>query len=202
MLRYVLTLLLIPMPGFADGYLNPEFTGRSYKAVLVTVPVEDLSFRERTEKTTLSYMKKYVASVGVRSLDLFPPIGDVSNEDYKKRLNERNLDAVLAIESTESKGSFPPNYKRTSKTFSMTYIGTRHNRAISASATLYDVATGKTVWVLPIAFTDDGDDIIKELTARVVSQLRKEKLLLVKPKEPSWFSKLNNEKESSERKEE
>lgn len=202
MLRYLLSLLLISTPAFADGYLNPEFTGKSYKTILITVPVQDLSFRQRMETTTIKYVKKYVASVGVRSLDLFPPIGDVSNDDYKKKLNEANLEAVLAIEPADSKGSFPPNYKHNSKTFSMSYVGTRWNKQISASATLYDSATGKTVWVLPIAFTDDGDDIIKELSARAIKHLRKEKLLLEKAKEPSWFSKLKGEEKSNEQKEE
>lgn len=200
MTRYFLLLVWISSPAFADGYLNPEFAGRSFKSILVTVPVEDLSFRERTEKATLSYLKKYAGSVCMKSLDLFPPIAEVSNDDYTKKLNEARIEAVLSIEPADSRGSFPPNYRHASTTFSMAHVGTRHNRSISASITLYDVQTGKTVWVLPIAFTDEGHDIIKGLSARIVSRLRNEKLLLAKPKEPSWFSKIKSDTKKDEQK--
>jgi len=202
MLRYFLPLLLISTPVLADGYLNPEFTGKSYKRILVTVPVVDLGFRERMETAIIKYMKKYVGSTGVRSLELFPPIGDISNDDYKKKLNNANLEAVLAIVSADSKGSFPPNYMHNSKTFTMSYVSTRWNKQISASVTLYDASTGKTVWVLPLDFTDDGNDIINELSARSVKHLLKAELLQQKPKEPSWFSKSLSEFNSGEQKNE
>jgi hypothetical protein len=193
MLRYLLPLLLVTAPALADGYLNPEFKGKTFNKILVTVPVKDLAFRERIETSIIKYMKKYVGSTGVRSLDLFLPIGDLSNDDYTKKLNEAGIEAVLAMESADSKGSFPPNYKLDSKTFTMSYVGTRWNKHISAIATLYDVSTGKTVWVLSLDFTDDGNDLIKELSARSVKHLHKSKLLLDQPKKPSWFSNFRSE---------
>jgi hypothetical protein len=202
MLRYLLPLLLISTPALADGYLNPEFTGKSYKRILVTVPVEDLGFRQRMETTIIKYMEKYVSSVGVGSLDIFMPFVDVSNDDYKKKLNEEGLEAVLVVNSSDSKESFPPNYKHKSETFTTTYVGSRWKKPISAIATLYDVSTGKTVWVLPLDLTIKGRAIIKELSYRPVKHLLKAKLLQDKVKEPSWFSKSLSEPNGSEQKNE
>jgi len=177
MLRYLLPLLIVATPAFADGYANPEFAGRTFKNVLVSVPVMDLKFREKMETKTIKYMQKYVDSVGVKSLDLFPPFLEATESDYIKKLKESGIDAVVVIEPSDAKGSFPPNYKHNSKTFAMGHVNTGRGRRISASITMYDVASGKSVWVGALGFKDDGDDIIKEVSYRTVKLLIKANLL-------------------------
>ena len=184
MLRYLLLpLLMVAAPAFADGYANPEFVGKSFKTVLVSVPVMDLKFREEMEAGTIKYLQKYVDNVGLKSLALFPPFSEVSDSDYKKKLKESNIDAVVVIEPSDDKGSFPPNYKHTSKTFTMAYASSRWKQDISASITMYDVASGKPVWVGSLGFKVKGRGIIKEVSYRTVKELMKAKLLDEKKKE-------------------
>lgn len=184
-MRYLLLfpLLVIASPALADGYANPEFAGKTFKTVLISVPVMDLKFRVEMETKTIKYMQKYTGSIGVKSLDLFPPFLEATESEYKKKLKESGIDAVVVIEPSDAKGSFPPNYKHNSKTFSMTYVSSRWKQSIAASITLYDVASGKPVWVDALGFKDSGDDIIKEVSYRAVKLLLKDKLLDGKKKD-------------------
>jgi hypothetical protein len=202
MFRYLPLLLLMSAPAFADAYLNPEFSGKSYAKILVTCPVQDLAFRQKMEKSTIKYMKKYVKTTGFTSLELFPPYEEVPDDKYMRMLKGMNLEAVLAVESADAERSFPPNYRRSSKTFAMSYVSTRHNRHISATSTLYDVSTGHAVWVGSLDFTDDGKDIIKEVSSRTVRYLLKAHLLEGKPKEPSWWQNSNSQSDTKENKNE
>lgn len=183
MLRYLLPLLIVATPAFADGYANPEFAGKTFKTVLVSVPVMDLKFRVEMETKTIKYMQKYAGSVAVKSLELFPPFLEVTESEYKKKLKESGIDAVVVIEPSDAKGSFPPIYKHNSKTFAMTYVSSRWKQSIAATITMYDVASGKPVWVDALGFKDSGDDIIKEVSYRTVKLLMKEKLLDQKKKD-------------------
>lgn len=183
MLRYLLPLLMVAAPAFADGYANPEFAGKTFKTVLVSVPIMDLKFREEMETRTIKYMQKYVSSAGVKSLELFPPFLEVTESDYKKKLKESGIDAVVVIEPSDFKGSFPPSYKLNSNTFTMTYASSRWKQSISATITMYDVESGKTVWVGSLGFSDKGGNIIKQVSYRTVKDLMKAKLLDEKKKE-------------------
>ena len=184
MLRYLLPFLIVATPAFADGYYaNPEFAGKEFKTVLVSVPVMDLQFREEMETKTIKYMQTYVNSAGVKSLTLFPPFLEATDSDYKKKLKESGIDAVLVIEPVDVKGSFPPSYKHHSKTFNWKFASSKWKQDISASIIVYDVASGKPVWGGTLGFKDKGKDMIKEVSYRTVKLLMKEKILEGKKKD-------------------
>ena len=177
MLRYLLLFLIVASPAYATGYTNPEFSGRVFKKVLVTVPVDDQKFRDEMESRTLEYMQKYVTTTGVRSVDLFPPFLEVDEASYVPKLKDSGIEAVVVILPKDTASSFPPLFKNKSKIFSMRFVDTRWQKDVSTSVTVYDALSGKIAWTGTFDIDEKGKKIIKEISIRTVRVLRDSRLL-------------------------
>lgn len=182
MSRYLFLFLFLASPVHAEGYLNPEFSGKKFRTILVTTPVLDINFREQMERATIKFLHKHGGSVGIASLTLFPPFLDVTDAEYKNKTSVSGNDAVLAIEPSDTMRSYPPNYKSNSKTFSMGYVSTKRDRRLDTTITLYDVTSGKVVWIGSIGLNEDGDDLIEETSQKIAQNLFTAGLLVEKKK--------------------
>ena len=167
---------------FGSGYVNPDYSGKRYRSVLVSVPVADLEFRERLEKAVAKQLR------GHTHLAVFSPAKQYSEKEIKKELERLGIDAVVVVNpgDVEDQSSLSGAIAQThqlgyTNMTTVTPVGMK-KKAISATVMLFDSKTGEKAWVGSAKASGKGlhakeGKVISRLAEEIADQLEDSKLL-------------------------
>ncbi|GEM_PF-5638869 len=151
-MRFWIVFALFPILVNAAGFRNPDFRDSSYRMILVTAPVADLGFRDNLEKWIASEIKDN-GGTAVTYLSMFSPAKRYDAKQIEATLAESRIDAVLVV-SLSSVTSDSQLFGILSNTQPLGYGNlttvaplVANKRRATASLTLFDVASGQSVWV-------------------------------------------------------
>ena len=181
-LGVVVLYMLCAMPTLGAGYVNPDFSGKRYKSVLVVVPVADFELRERLEKAIAKEIH------GRTYISVFSPAKRYSEKEIKEKLENLGIDAVAIVnpgdveDQTKIGGAIAQTHQLgyTNMT-TVTPLGMK-KKVISATVTLFDSKTGESAWVGNAKASGKGfhakeGKVISRLADEVADQLKNSRLL-------------------------
>lgn len=172
--------LLFILPAFGAGYANPDFSTKIYKNVLVSVPTSDIEFREKFEGFMVNRLSNE-STKAITSISVFPPYKQFTKTELVKETTDKNIDAFLLIEpadAQEKSPQFPFNtYKLNSNQFNMSHLATKRHTEMTAVITIYDVSSSGVAWIGSVTMKTDGDDMLKDISKKIVSEIHKTKLV-------------------------
>jgi len=140
---------------------DPNYYQVQFSRVLVVAAFSDIEYRQDTESAFQRVFEEE-GIVAIRSIDMFPPTREVSNEELVDTLLENDIDGALIIAFSDywTTQSYIPQYSTTrgnasiignsiyysqnTQTFGGYYIS---KPRVNFELRLYDTQTGNTAWI-------------------------------------------------------
>ena len=138
------------------GYTDREYNGYKIKKAVVRAPNAGFAFGELLEGSLVEELNN--AGVPAKSfLEMFPPTREWSNEQVAKELMEKGYDAILHVNLTGSDANeqtigyinhgTASVYGNSASFSGSSTAMTMVSRYTATHIKLYDVATGRVIWV-------------------------------------------------------
>jgi PBP1b-binding outer membrane lipoprotein LpoB len=180
---------------------NPELYNTKFENILVVVPFTDIGLRRQTEGI---FVSKFNSSdmKALSSLELMPPVKEYSNQELMNILDKNKVDGILtvALKDYWTSESYVPKSSSTQgsanlygnslyyRSYTQQYGGYYVSKPnVSFETRLFDRSSGEVAWLVSSttsgnAFADYGN-LASSLAKKVVSELKKEDMLVFSPTE-------------------
>ena len=201
----LLMLIAVYLMGCASTEIstvrNPESYNTKFENILVVVPFTDIGLRRQTEGI---FVSKFNSSdmKALSSLELIPPIKDYSDQELMNILDKNKVDGILtvALKDYWTSESYVPKSSSTQgsanlygnslyyRSYTQQYGGYYVSKPnVSFETRLFDRRSGEVAWLVSSttsgnAFADYGN-LASSLAKKVVSELKKEDMLVFSPTE-------------------
>jgi len=201
----LLMLIAVYLMGCASTKIstvrNPESYNTKFENILVIVPFTDIGLRRQTEEI---FVSKFNSSdmKALSSLELMPPIKDYSDQELMNILDKNKVDGILtvALKDYWTSESYVPKSSSTQgsanlygnslyyRSYTQQYGGYYVSKPnVSFETRLFDRRSGEVAWLVSSttsgnAFADYGN-LASSLAKKVVSELKKEDMLVFSPTE-------------------
>ena len=201
----LLILIAVYLMGCASTEIstvrNPESYNTKFENILVVVPFTDIGLRRQTEGI---FVSKFNSSdmKALSSLELMPPIKDYSDQELMNILDKNKVDGILtvALKDYWTSESYVPKSSSTQgsanlygnslyyRSYTQQYGGYYVSKPnVSFETRLFDRRSGEVAWLVSSttsgnAFADYGN-LASSLAKKVVSELKKEDMLVFSPTE-------------------
>jgi hypothetical protein len=181
-------ILFTPLTLAGNGFVNPDFAGKSYHHVIVSVLSDDLEYREMFEKRIAREINDHGGHASTY-LSLLSPAKKYTQEEIAEILQSSGADAVLVVnigdvQDERKIGGTLAQTKQIGYTATTTTqpMGMR-KKSLSATATLFDAKSGNSAWVGSSNVTAKGlhalsdGKVIGRLADDLAEKLKKSGLL-------------------------
>src|SRR6056297_2849475 len=180
---------------------NPESYNTKFENILIVVPFTDIGLRKQTEDI---FVSKFNSSdmKAMSSLELMPPIKDYSDQEIMNFLDKNKVDGILtvALKDYWTSESYVPKSSSTQgsanlygnslyyRSYTQQYGGYYVSKPnVSFETRLFDRGSGQVAWL--VSSTTSGNafadyrNLASSLAKKVVSELKKEEMLVFSPTE-------------------
>ena len=180
---------------------NPELYDTKFENILVVVPFTDIGLRRQTEDIFVSRFSSS-GMKAISSLETIPPIKEYSDQELMNILYKNKVDGVLVIalkdywtskayvprsSSTQGSANLYGNslyYSSYTKEYGGYYV---YYPNVSFETRLFDIKSGQVAWLVSSTTSGnafaDYENLASSLAKKVVSELEKEEMLVLKPVE-------------------
>ena len=185
---FVFLVLFAPFALAGNGFVNPDFAGRSYLHIVVSVLSDDLDYREMFEKRIVREIADHGGHANTY-LSLFSPAKKYTQEEMAAMLESSGADAVLVVnigdvqDERKISGTLSQTNQIGYTTMTTTQPVGMRKKSLSASAALFDAKTGNSAWVGSSNVTAKGlhalsdGKVIGRLADDLAGKLKKNGLL-------------------------
>ena len=217
----VFTILLISiiLIGCAETRLetvrNPNLSRIKFKKILVVAPFTDIGLRRQTEN---AFVSKFTSTEvqSVSSLQILPPIKDYTDSELMGILDRDRVDGILTIALKDywTSQSYVPRSSSTQgsanlygnslsySSYTQEYGGYYVSKPnVNFEIRLFDRRTGEVAWL--VSSTTSGNafadyrDLANSLAKKVVSELKKENMLVLSSTEIKSLPTTTSQKPTS-----
>ncbi|MGB9697464.1 MAG: hypothetical protein ACP5P3_07720 [Ignavibacteria bacterium] len=166
-------------------WLDTKDSTRVSNNVMVLCLLRDLEYRNAIEEQLATSLKTLNYNA-VQSLTVLSPTDKLSKEDFSVLLKSKDINTVIGVKyegsviqkTTDNRIRLYTFYRRFYRHFfKRVYIERTQNTIFQA--TLFNVETGKDVWVATIKIKDFGSvtELAKILADEIIKQLKVRKLI-------------------------